>query len=341
MEEVEKRENTKREDRYKTISLLLDDWLPTYGDWFEIEKVWAHITDQGIKLSVLGKKDVWKKLSAEVKNGIIKRRGKRYKFIDPSIVRYSDPWKADREDVIKLKFPISHFVDEYSEFGFDKMFNIHRGDAIVISGDSNEGKTTMACNLLVDNFDDFSIRFISTEMTEAKFSRRIDRMDWAKPLNGTGEPKFEFGFMEADDYEDAIHPDKINIIDWVGLRGDFWQIENIVRDMKSRLRKGMVIIVLQKKKGEDNPVGGEFAYRRADFCLSIGKGVLKVLKAKDWEKVDPNNKKFAFEIVNKGSCFSNIRELETCPQCKGHNPKCSRCSGKGYVEKDNDTFLEE
>ncbi len=335
----------KLEDKYAIVSKLIGEWLPGHGDWFVTEDVWRHITGQGVALTVGGKRNVTKYLSEEIKKGKVRKRGKRYKFVDPDIVRYSNPWESNGEDSIKLKFPISHFGDEYSEFGFDNLFNLHKGDAIVITGESNEGKTTTAINLLVDNMEEYEMRFISTEMTDAKLRRRVDSADWAQPLNGTGKPKFEFGFMEGDDYEDAIHPDKINIIDWVGLRGEFWQIENIIRDMKSRLRNGMAIIILQKKKGEDNPVGGEFAYRRADVCLSISKGVLKVLKAKDYNQPNPNYRKWAFEIVNKGSGFCNIREVEDCPACRGKKywggTKCKRCEGKGYIEKDSDTFLGE
>ncbi|KKM77605.1 hypothetical protein LCGC14_1368210 [marine sediment metagenome] len=332
MEELEK-----VEDKYQIISGLVGEWLPSHGDWFTTEDVWRHITGQGIILTVDGKRNVTKYLSEEIKKGTVRKRGKRYRYIDPDIVRYSNPWEADKEDIIKLKFPVSHFGDEYSEFGFDELFNIHKGDGIVVGGESNEGKTTLVTNIVADNMDDMDVRFVSTEMTDAKLRQRIDRMDWVEPLNGAGKPKFEFGFMEGDDYEDAIHPDKINIIDWIGLRGEFWQIENIIRDMKSRLRDGIVIIVLQKKQGEDNPLGGEFAYRRADVCLSISRGVLKVLKAKDYNQPNPNYKKWAFEIANKGSCFCNIREVEDCPQCRGKKYwggiKCKRCYGKGFIEK--------
>lgn len=333
----------KVEDKYAIVSKFIGEWLPSHGDWFTTEDVWRHITGQGVILTVDGKRNVTKYLSVEIKKGTVRKRGKRYKYIDPDIVRYSNPWDADGEDDIKLKFPVSHFRDEYSEFGFDKLFNIHKGDAIVTGGKSNEGKTTLALNILADNMDEHKCRFISTEMTEAKFRKRMDKLDWAEPINGTGSLKFEFGMMDGDDYEDAIHPDKINIIDWVGLRGEFWQIENIIRDIKARLRNGIAILILQKKEGQDTPVGGEFALRRADVCLSIDAGVLKVLKAKDYNQPNPNYRRWAFEIVNKGSSFCNIREVEDCPQCRGRKyyggGKCSKCYGKGYVEKDSDGFI--
>ena len=340
MEDIEEIEGT-----YATISALIDKWLPSYGDWFTREDVWRHITGQGIILSQQGKQNVWKKLDEEIRSGRIKRRGKRYKFVNPDIVKFTNPWQADGDDIIHLKFPISHFGDEYSEFGFDKKFNIHKGDVIIIGGESNEGKTTMAMNMLADNMDEHKCRFVSTETTDAKFRKRMDRMDWAECLNGDGTPKFEFGFLEEDDYEDIIASDKINFVDWVALRGDFWEIGNIIRAIKAILKKGggVAVLVLQKKVGQDDPVGGEFARRFADVALAISRGVLKVLKAKDWNPPNPNYKQYAFEIMNGGSSFCNIREVEDCPQCRGRKyyggGKCSVCNAKGYKDKGEDNFL--
>lgn len=330
------------EDKYKIISSLIEDWLPGYGDWFTREDVWRHITGQGVALTTEGKKNVAKFLGRETEKGAIRKRGKKYRYVDTSTVRFSNPFDCEDGDLVHILHPSSHNDGELTAFGFEDTINLHKGDAMVVSGESNEGKSTYVLNILADNMDYHKIRFISTEMTPSKFKGRVKVMDWVKPMNGT-MPKFEFGFMDGDNYEDVIDPDMVNIIDWVGLRGDFWVIQNIIGDMKARLRDGVVILVLQHKKGEDNPVGGEFAYRRADACLSISRGVLKVLKVKDYNQPNPNYRKFAFDINGAGCRFENIREVDDCPQCKGRKyyggGKCSKCYGKGYVEKDSDGFI--
>ncbi len=321
---------TERPDRYSVISQLIDEWLPTYGDWFSSEDVWKHITGQGVILSQLGKKDVAVKLSRDATRGLLRRRGKKFKALDKSTVKKLNPFTEQRENIIKLKFPAG--------FGFTETVNVSEGDILVIAGESNQGKSTMAMNILGDNMENYPCFFISTEMTPSKFAKRFKTMYWHDPLKENGEPKFKYGFTEATNYEEIIDPDMVNIIDWVGLRDNYYQIENILQDMKAYLDKGIAVLVLQKKEGQDAPVGGEFAYRRADVCFTISKGLLKVLKVKDWNPPNPNYKTFAFNIT-EGEChFEDVREVIKCGICKGHGKNfgndCSTCKGTGYKEKE-------
>ncbi len=319
-----------KSDRYKIISQLIDDWLPDYKDWFSSEDVWKHITGQGVMLSVQGKKYVAIKLSRDVAKGLLRRRGKKFKALDKSTVKKMNPLTEARDNKIELKFP--------TRFGFNETININEGDVIVIAGESNQGKSTLAMNILADNMDSLPVFFISTEMTPSKFAKRLATMTWVNPVREDDTPKFEYGFTDATNYEEIIEPDKINIIDWVGLRDNYYQIENIIQDMKAYLNKGIAVLVLQKKEGQDAPVGGEFAYRRADVCFTISKGLLKVLKVKDWNPPNPNYKTFAFKITDNECHFDNVHEVIKCEACKGYGKnfgkQCDKCQGTGWVDLD-------
>jgi len=328
---VEKVEEVERTDRYRVVSQLIDEWLPVYHDWFSSEDVWRHITGQGVILSVQGKKDVAKKLETGVERKLLRRHGKKYKAIDKSTVKKSNPFTGARENLIKLRTP--------SMFGFNETINVSEGDVWVIAGESNQGKSTLAMNILGDNMDSFPCYFISTEMTESKFVKRFRTMSWHDPYKENGDLKYEWGFTDATNYEEMIDPDKINIIDWVGLPDKYYLIENTIRDMKAYLNKGIAVLVLQKKEGQDAPVGGEFAYRRADVCLTISRGLLKVLKVKDWNPPNPNYKMFAFGITDNECHFDNVREVVKCGSCKGYGKnfgkECSTCSGSGFRDKED------
>jgi len=318
-------ENT-RDDRYAIISQLIDEWYPTYGDWFTTEDVWRHITDQSIVLSVQGKKDIAIKLSREVDKGTLRRRGKKFKALDKSTIKRINPFDAPYENSVHLK---------WGAFPFDR-FVVSEGDVIVLAGESNQGKSTLAMNLLTENCDEHKIFFVSTEATPGKFRNRLMQTPNVDPLKEQGKLKFEFATMfEGDNYSEIIEPDKINIIDWIGLRGNFYEIENVIIDIKARLKKGIAILVLQKKEGQDAPVGGEFAWRRADVCLLISKGILQVKKVKDYVPPSPNGKLYAFEIPDSVCWFQNIREVVKCTKCHAGRVKdgeCFICDGTGYVD---------
>ena len=330
VEEVDKVDN-KRPDRYAVISQLLDEWIPTFGDWFSSEDSWRHITGQGVILSSQGKKDVAVKLARDADKGILRRRGKKFKAIDKSTIKISNPFNAKGTGKINLKFP--------APFGFNDVININQGDVIVFGGESNQGKSTLAYNILGDNMDAYPCFLISTEATEIKFKKRFNTMTWVEPLKPNGDAKFQYAFMDGDNYDEVIEPDMINIIDWVGLRENYYNIENVIRDIKVRLNKGIAVLVLQKKEGQDTPVGGEFAYRRADVCFVISKGMLKVIKVKDWNPPNPNYKTFKFNITDNECHFENIREVIKCDKCKGFGKnfgkECQTCVGSGYRDKED------
>ncbi len=323
-------DNRERPDSYAEISQLLDEWIPYYGDWFSSEDAWRHITGQGVILSTQGKNNVAKRLRRDADRGLLRRRGKKFKALDKSTIKKMNPFKEARENKIALKFP--------TMFGFTESIIVSEGDVIVIAGESNQGKTTLAYNILADNMDNHEAFLISTEATASKFTDRFKTMYWVNPVKENGDLKFEYAFMDGTNYEEVIEPDKINIIDWVGLRGEYYLIENIIQDIKARLNKGIAVLVLQKKEGQDVPVGGEFAYRRADVCFAISKGLLKVIKVKSWNPPDPNYKMFKFNIT-EGEChFDNIREVIKCSKCRGYgknfNKQCDVCSGSGLIDKE-------
>lgn len=311
-----------RPDRYKVISRLIDDFIPSYGDWFETETIWRHITDQHIILSADGKRDVRQKLASEVSKGTLRRRGKKYKAIDLSTIKKVNPFEVAKESYIKVNWP--------NGFPFSGIL-VSEGDCIVLAGESNQGKSTFAQCFLSENWDSLPCFYISTETTPSKFVRRLYDIPNAEPLKD-GEPKFQFATMDGDNYDEIIEPDLINIVDWVSLRGNYYEIENVIRDIKARLNRGIAVVVLQKKEGQDAPVGGEFAWRRADVCLLIQSGIVKVKKAKDFTPPNPNGKLFSFTIPDGVCGFANVTEVVKCVACRGNNKHCTVCGGSGYED---------
>ncbi len=230
-------------------------------------------------------------------------------------------WKVENVQTLKLGFPLD--PDTQSGFGFADNIVTYPKDLHVVTGVSNQGKTAYCLNFILENMDNYPCRYITSEFNAVKFKDRMARYNWANILDENGEPKFETIPLEDEYYEDQIDPDKINVIDWINLPGDFWQIGTIMRSIQSKLNNGMCLISLQKSEEKTLGRGGDFSRDLASFYLAIdpiAKGVsarkLTVVKAKVCSQRYLEGVMFLFDII-QGAKFDKIREVKICPTCKG------------------------
>jgi len=285
------------------------------------------------------------------KERIIKSSGKRdgwykkIKRVEP--IRW---WEADEDNVLDFGFPRGY--DDGSAFGFEDLFEIFPGDLIIISGTSNYGKTAIAVNIMAENIDRFKCVLMGSEYTAAdgkispKFKRRLNRMTWAKWMNENGTPKFTL-LPIGSDFEDYVQADQLNIIDWITLPGEYYLIDSVLKSIKDRVGNGIVVAVIQKKRGEEWGEGGERTERYADVYLRIDpfgqfESLITVGKVKA-PKSKATGRSWAFKIVDYGANLHSIREMVKCPKCwgKGYTgstnnyKKCDVCEGKKFINKED------
>ena len=177
---------------------------------------------------------------------------------------------------------------------------------------------------------------MGNEYKPSKFRRRIEKMDWVNPMKEDGSPKFEL-IERYEKWADIIRPDNINIIDWINLGDNFYQIGRILEDIQERLKKGIAVISIQKSEGKALGLGGGFSEHLASLYLVLDFEKLTVRKAKEWANgPNPNGKMYGFEIIDGGSKFHHIREIKPCKACfstgKSRGQTCGECNGKGAVD---------
>jgi len=278
---------------------------------------------------------LWTTFSRLVDEGYHKRqkRGwyRKIKQVEP--IRW---WEAKTKNPLLFKFPRG--IQDDSGFGFDDCIEVFEGDSIVLSGVSNQGKTAFALNVLADNINLFKgATMMVNEYKPVRFKNRMDRFYWADIWDGD-KPKFEL-LPVTENHEDQIRPDSLNIIDWILLRGEFWLIAGMIEDMQMKLREGIVLVVLQKTRGKDYGMGGEWGqFLPSAYFILDPPGKLTVQKIKSCKegRRSPEGKMFAYDIIEGGTQFYNIREVRNCPKCKGFygNTYCQSCKGKGYIESE-------
>lgn len=319
------------ENDIKKIPLRVDEWLEMHEDE-------VFLPDEIFKFydwrEPATKKAVYNRLRyLTVKDPPeLEKAGRYYRKIDRA-VEVIDWTDGNNRPPLELKFPYG--VKDDSHFSFEDNIVLHEGDLIVIAGRSNQGKTTLCLNIMAENIDRYHCRYQTSEFNKAKFRDRISHFDWVNLFNEDGTPKFELIKLKQN-YRYAILPDAINFLDWFTLPDKMWQIEGIMSDLKSRVKRGIIVIVLQKSRKKEYGLGGEFSEHYADLYLTIDPSKLTVKKAKSWNGDDPNYRMYGFRIIDSGSKFHDIREVKNCPSCKGYGysfgNECSKCNGKGFVD---------
>jgi len=274
-----------------------------------------------------------------------------YKVLTP--VKAVEWWKdGSNDEPLTFKFPKSHIDD--TAFGIEDLVEIFAGDLILISGQSNYGKTCLALNLLAENINLFSAgnTLMGSEYTAAdgqitpKFKRRMQKMDWVEWVQD-GRPLFQL-LPVGGDYEDYVEKDQLNVIDWISLPGDYYLIDRVTKQIKDRVGMGVVVAVLQKNAKAEYGEGGERTIRYADIELKIDRfneteSILTIGKVKAPKKRGLLGKKWAFGIEDYGANFVEIREVIKCPKCydrgvtgNGDNRKrCPSCRGFKYINKES------
>jgi len=321
-------EQAQSEAKYREISPLVDQWLQIHqGETFQHEAVCKDLQ----AVSREARQLVSIKLNNEVKGGRLQKLNRYYRFI-VSTFKELDWLNASDEPVLDISWPYG--IEDNTHFGFDGTCQISPGDIIVNAGVTNTGKTTFALNFLWANMDRYPCILMGNEYTPAKFKQTANRMSqWISPIREDGKPKFRLVERHTA-WQDIIEPDSINIVDWINLNDNFYQIGSIIEQIKTKLRNGICLITIQKDASKEFGTGAGFGTHLASLYITMDFNRLTVKKCKAHSGIDPNNKSYGFNIVNYGTRFHNIREIKPCPKCRGvytKNLNCA-CNGTGWID---------
>ncbi len=252
----------------------------------------------------------------------------------------------ERRPPFDLIFPKDFDTGREMMFAEDAV--IREGDLILISGMSNFGKTTLCLNFCGENIDKYPV-LMGNEYTtidqepSPRLLTRLDGMDWVEWVDVDGNDKFTL-LPIWDDYAEHIVKDKINIIDWINLQGEYYMISPVMEAIKRALGRGIGIIALQKNEGFTAGRGGAPTKDFADCELLIDKYgdseiLLTIGKVKEY-KNRLLGKTYAYGISG-GVKIINFREVVKCHVCYGKGwakagnstKPCDTCGKTGYINK--------
>ncbi|MFA5324207.1 MAG: bifunctional DNA primase/polymerase [Smithella sp.] len=226
------------------------------------------------------------------KDGMIVRAGDKngcFRKLDQEIEAIDFINVKDEELTLHIPFDIDHFV------------KIMPKNIIVIAGEPNAGKTAFLLNIALDNQEIHETHYFSSEMGALETRERLSKFNF--PLDAWRAKFWE----RSSDFADVIRPDALNIIDFMEIHNNFWEIGGLMKQIHDRLNKGIAIIALQKnptRKAKDGTVSGEVGLggfrglEKPRLYITMSNHVLKIIKAKNWRtERNPNGLQIAFKIA--------------------------------------------
>ena len=312
-----------------TLNQVRDDFNILKGSksWDSIRGIFFQLTEQRIVRPVGQRSGVYKVITK----------------VEP--VRVFDLNRQDRPP-FELTFPRN--FDTMMEMDFAEDIIIREGDIILIAGMSNFFKTGMCLNFCGENIDKHPVLMgneytIQTETgydVAPRFYNRVKAMsEWIQWTDSDGFDKFTL-LPVWDDYAEHIVKDKINIIDWINLPGEYYMISPLMEKIKKAVGRGIGVLVIQKNEGTTYGIGGGRTREFADLEILLDKFgdsdvLLTIGKVKEYTK-SVIGKTYAFSS-SKGVKIINFREVKRCPDCKGQGYTkggiCNSCYGKKFIDK--------
>lgn len=275
-------------ERHKSVtenvtSEQIEEWCSKTTGWFSYEEL---DRDLGIVTpdQKHNRRTVTYRLREAKKLESHPRDNKLMRWVNVQ-VRLVDFKRAGGKSPLAVRYP----------FHIEQYFNTFPGNIIVLAGAADAGKTAFLLNFVYLNQSDFSIYYQSSEMGETELASRLEKFE------GIRLDEWNFTVEERSrDFADVIRPDCINIIDYMELSADSWNVAEYLRQIHDKLQGGIAIVALQKKRGAELGRGSDFGLEKPRLYLTMDGGVLKIQKAKNWANPEqnPNGLEVHYKIIN-------------------------------------------
>ncbi len=200
-----------------------------------------------------GKRYRWQILEYLVGKGQLEKLGtNRYRVFDQRLEEI-DWIAADVEDVVKVSWPLN----------LQKYVKTYHRSINIIAGSPGAGKTAFLYNFILRNPHQNIVLF-TNDMTPEEIKERFNNANLENP----SLTHFRV-FDRNDNFGDVVEPDSINVIDYLDLNSEVYLIGEEIEKIYRKLNRGIAVIGIQKKPGQELGQGGIFSEKRSKLYLSL------------------------------------------------------------------------
>jgi hypothetical protein len=202
---------------------------------------------------------------------------------------------------IEHDLEVMDFINAPTEgLSFDWPLDLHEiatifpRDIICFAGAQNAGKTAIAVDFIRRNMDKCDIHYFNCEMSSSRLRDRLSKVD-DMPLDAW---KFK-AYTRSEDFADVIQPNSVNVIDYLEIVDNYWEVAKKLKDIFKKLDQGIAIVMIQKDEFRDTGRGGSMGLEKPSLYVAINHGKAKLVKVKSWKGEDnPNKKVVEFKLVH-------------------------------------------
>ncbi len=279
---------TKEEARTKVISHEIRDWVDSLSGTFTIQDLYKWMPE--LSQTSKDRHKISAYLSKLVNDKIIEKNGRYGHFRKPET------------DIEKMDFAGSNEkgVDIWLPFNLGDYADLMPGGIMLIAGEQDTGKTTIALNIAWANRNMWDVHYFNSELGAGALKRKTLLFKNTEPFQW--QEKISF-YTLSHDFQDFIvpGPDKLNIIDFMEASGDDYPyVAGWIKQIHDKIvdNGAIVVICLQKPPGRDEAVGGRGTLDKPRIYLAVGRGTMKIVRAKDWvTDMNPRDLALNFKIV--------------------------------------------
>ncbi len=179
-------------------------------------------------------------------------------------------------------------------FQIEKQYRAMPKNIIIVAGCPDSGKSAFCLDFVRLNMEKHEIYYFSSEMGAMELRDRLSKFEM--PLEDWKRCKF---LERSSNFADVVRPDAVNIIDFLEISNDPWTVGGYLKAIYDKLRNGICIVALQKKRGQELGRGAEFSLEKPRLYLSMESGCIKIIKCKNWfdSQRNPNGLSVKFKLL--------------------------------------------
>lgn len=202
--------------------------------------------------------------------------------------------------------------------GVAEKVKIYPKSIILIAGEQNAGKSAYVSNLIYNIYkkekdqcttcakeiakelgvEKLEVWYFNSEASAEELKNRWSNFDDFQVFRNVKV------VSRSNNFQDVIAPNGINIIDYMEIYDNFWEIGTWIRQVYEKLDRGIAVICIQKKSGGDMGRGGEITAEKPRLYLSLKGnvphgGICKIVKAKAFADPtdNPNGQEMDYKLV--------------------------------------------